>query len=96
MPPHAVYYTSAADEVRNEVQVLRLLHHPFIAELKEIIEDEEEEKIYLCKLDLMQSWSTAPAEKSQPGRLRPKNSPSTSISPLYRLSNGHSRSWPLQ
>jgi predicted dehydrogenase len=65
------------------VQVLKLLHHPYIAELKEIIEDEEEEKIYLCILYFMQFWSMAPVEKSRPGRRRPKDSPSTSILSLH-------------
>ena len=46
---HAAIYTTAAQEVLNEVAVMRAISHPHIAQLVEIIRDEEEEKLYLSR-----------------------------------------------
>lgn len=37
-----VFYTTAAEEVFNELKILKIVNHPHIAKLIEIIQDEEE------------------------------------------------------
>ena len=44
----AAIYTTAAQEVLNEVEVMKGVEHQNIARLFEIVRDEEEEKLYLC------------------------------------------------
>jgi len=38
----AVFYTNAAEEVKSEVAILKIVRHEHIAKLVEIIEDTEE------------------------------------------------------
>jgi len=37
-----VFYTTAAEEVFNELKILKMVNHPHISKLIEIIQDEEE------------------------------------------------------
>ena len=55
-------YTTVADEVRRQVEVWKQLNHPRIANLHEIIDDEEEEKLYLfmdyCEIGDIAEWDS--------------------------------------
>ena len=40
-------YTTVAKEVLQEAEILKIVNHPHIARLTDILEDSEEEKLYL-------------------------------------------------
>lgn len=59
---YSAKYTSEADEVYKEIEIMKRLNHPNVIKLHEIIYDDEEEKVYLiidyCKYGDIIIWDS--------------------------------------
>lgn len=66
-------YYSVAEDVRAQIEIWRKLDHKNIAKLFQIIEDKEEQKIYLSKPYFMKLWSIAVMAILQNGMEKKKN-----------------------